>query len=35
MVEEVKRLGVAFDMFEAGGYPDLGRQAEQLKGCAP
>lgn len=34
MVEEAKRLGVAFDVFEAGGYPNLARQNEQLKGCA-
>lgn len=34
MVEEARRLGVAFDVFEAGGYPNLGRQIEQLKGCA-
>lgn len=34
MVEEARRLGVAFDVFEAGGYPNLSRQIEQLKGCA-
>ena len=34
MVEEARRLGVAFDVFEAGGYPNLTRQIEQLKGCA-
>lgn len=34
MVEEARRLGVAFDVFEAGGYPNLTRQTEQLKGCA-
>ena len=34
MVEEVRRLGVAFDVFEAGGYPNLSRQIDQLKGCA-
>lgn len=34
MVEEARRLGVAFDVFEAGGYPNLARQIEQLKGCA-
>lgn len=34
MVEEARRLGVAFDVFEAGGYPNLSRQVEQLKGCA-
>lgn len=34
MVEEAERLGVAFDLFEAGGYPNLDRQREQLAGCA-
>lgn len=34
MVEEARRLGVSFDVFEAGGYPNLSRQIEQLKGCA-
>jgi periplasmic protein TorT len=34
MVEEARRLGVAFDLFEAGGYPNLSRQIDQLKGCA-
>lgn len=34
MVEEARRLGVAFDVFEAGGYPNLARQIEQLQGCA-
>lgn len=34
MVEEAARLGVAFDVFEAGGYPNLGRQIEQLQSCA-
>jgi len=34
MVEEAMRLGVAFDVFEAGGYPNLTRQIEQLRGCA-
>lgn len=33
MVEEARRLGVAFDVFEAGGYPNLARQREQLEGC--
>lgn len=33
MVEEARRLGVAFDVFEAGGYPNLARQLEQLRGC--
>lgn len=34
MVEEARRLGVGFDVFEAGGYPNLARQLDQLKGCA-
>lgn len=34
MVEEARRLGVGFDVFEAGGYPNLNRQIEQLKACA-
>ena len=34
MVEEARRLGVAFDVYEAGGYPNLARQIDQLKGCA-
>ena len=34
MVEEARRLGVGFDVFEAGGYPNLSRQIDQLKGCA-
>lgn len=34
MVEEARRLGVGFDVFEAGGYPNLARQIEQLRGCA-
>ncbi len=34
MVEEARRLGVAFDVFEAGGYPNLSRQIDQLRGCA-
>jgi periplasmic protein TorT len=34
MVEEARRLGVAFDVFEAGGYPNLERQIDQLKACA-
>jgi protein TorT len=34
MVEEARRLGVAFDVYEAGGYPNLSRQIDQLKGCA-
>lgn len=34
MVVEAQRLGVAFDVFEAGGYPNLARQIDQLEGCA-
>lgn len=34
MVEEANRLGVSFDLYEAGGYPNLGRQIEQVQGCA-
>lgn len=34
MVAEASRLGVGFDVFEAGGYPNLSRQINQLKGCA-
>lgn len=34
MVEEAHRLGVSFDLFEAGGYPNLARQREQLAACA-
>jgi periplasmic protein TorT len=34
MVEEARHLGVAFDVYEAGGYPNLERQIDQLKGCA-
>ncbi len=34
MVAEAQRLGVAFDVYEAGGYPNLARQIEQLEGCA-
>lgn len=34
MVEEARRLGVSFDLFEAGGYPNLERQREQLSACA-
>lgn len=33
MVEEARRLGVGFDVFEAGGYPNLDRQIQQLKSC--
>mgnify|MGYP000249251314 CR=1 FL=1 len=34
MVEEARALGVSFEVFEAGGYPNLTRQIEQLRGCA-
>lgn len=34
MVQEAKRLGVGFELFEAGGYPNLDRQAEQVATCA-
>jgi len=34
MVDEARRLGVSFDLFEAGGYPNLDRQREQLAACA-
>jgi protein TorT len=34
MAEEARRLGVGFDVFEAGGYPNVARQIEQLKACA-
>ena len=33
MVEEARRLGVSFDLYEAGGYPNLARQIEQVKAC--
>ncbi|MDO8984108.1 TMAO reductase system periplasmic protein TorT [Cypionkella sp.] len=33
MVEEANRLGVSFDLYEAGGYPNLDRQIEQVKAC--
>ena len=33
MVEEAKRLGVSFDLYEAGGYPNLSRQIEQVEAC--
>ncbi len=33
MVEEAKRLGVTFDLYEAGGYPNLARQIEQVETC--
>lgn len=33
MVEEARRLGVAFTLLEAGGYPNLSRQIEQVEDC--
>lgn len=33
MVEEANRLGVSFDLYEAGGYPNLTRQIEQVETC--
>jgi periplasmic protein TorT len=33
MVEEAKRLGVSFDLYESGGYPNLARQIEQVETC--
>lgn len=33
MVEEANRLGVSFDLYEAGGYPNLTRQIEQVEAC--
>jgi protein TorT len=34
MVEEANRLGVSFDLYEAGGYPNLARQIEQVHACS-
>lgn len=34
MVEEARQLGVGFNLFEAGGYPNLARQIAQLRECA-
>ena len=34
MVEEVKRLGINMTVLEAGGYPQLTTQIQQLKHCA-
>jgi protein TorT len=34
MVEEVKRLGLNMTVLEAGGYPQLTTQIQQLKHCA-
>ena len=33
MVEEALRLGVAFRLVEAGGYPNLDRQIQQIEDC--
>ncbi len=33
MVEEAKRLGVVLQLVEAGGYPNLNRQIEQIQDC--
>ena len=33
MVLEAERLGVALQVVEAGGYPNLARQTAQVKGC--
>ncbi|WP_412506769.1 TMAO reductase system periplasmic protein TorT [Roseovarius sp. SYSU LYC5161] len=33
MVEEARRLGVAFKLVEAGGYPNLERQRQQVTDC--
>ncbi len=33
MVEEARRLGVALRVVEAGGYPNLARQIEQVRDC--
>lgn len=33
MVEEANRLGVSFDLYESGGYPNLARQIEQVEAC--
>ena len=33
MVEEAKRLGIAFTLVEAGGYLNLERQRQQIKQC--
>ena len=34
MVEEAKRLGVALQVVEAGGYPNLQRQINQITACS-
>jgi len=33
MVQEAQRLGVAFTLVEAGGYPNLERQRQQIEQC--
>lgn len=33
MVEEAQRLGVSFRLVEAGGYPNLQRQIDQIEQC--
>jgi protein TorT len=33
MVQEAQRLGVAFTLLEAGGYPHLERQRQQIEQC--
>lgn len=33
VVEEAKRLGVAMDLYEAGGYDNLDRQITQIRKC--
>ena len=33
MVQEAAQLGVSFRLVEAGGYPNLDRQIEQVKAC--
>ncbi|NVJ93386.1 MAG: TMAO reductase system periplasmic protein TorT [Methylocystaceae bacterium] len=34
VASHAKKLGVAMDLFEAGGYPNLDKQIEQVKNCA-
>jgi len=33
MVQEARRLGIAFTLVEAGGYPNLERQRQQIEQC--
>ncbi|MCP4979211.1 MAG: TMAO reductase system periplasmic protein TorT [Gammaproteobacteria bacterium] len=33
MVQEARRLGIAFTLIEAGGYPNLERQRQQIEQC--